>query len=237
VVGRKQSSGSNQPEAASLSVAGADLNEIVAYNLRRARELRGWTQEEAAKALEPLLGQLLPQASISAMERAYEGERRREFDAHELLAFALAFDLPLVWFFLPPPGDHRTLHHTTNIVSELYGLVFGREDQLEPVYDRLRQLGIDEPDQAARTTETLTGRPSPARQISYRQRRKQLLLALLDDYTDGVDRAAEQLGQFFDHLRQIGVRGLVAEQLDDADYLARPGLDSSATKAKRSSKS
>lgn len=236
MAGRKQTSSGNQSEAASLSVGGADLNEIVAYNVRRARELRGWTQEEAAIALEPLLGQRLPQASISAMERAYEGERRREFDAHELLAFALAFDLPLFWFFLPPPGDHRTLHHTTNIVSELYGLLFGREDQLEPVYDRLRQLGIDEPDQAARTIEHLTGRPSPARKTSYREHRKQLLLALLDHYTDGVDRAAEQIGQFFDHLRQVGVRGLVAEELNDADYLSPPDPDTAALKAKRPSR-
>ena len=47
----------------------ADLNEIVAYNFRAARELRGWTQEETARALERLLGQRLPQASISAIER------------------------------------------------------------------------------------------------------------------------------------------------------------------------
>lgn len=84
---------------------------------------------------------------------------------------ALAFDLPLVWFFLPPPQDHRTLHRTTNIVSELYGIVLGEERQLGPVYDRLRQLGIDEPSEPALTVETLTGRPSPARQANYRERR------------------------------------------------------------------
>lgn len=132
MVGRRRAPADSQHPAPD-EVVGADLNEIVAYNLRRARELRGWTQEEAAAALEPLLGQRLPQASISAMERAYEGERRREFDAHELLAFALAFDLPLVWFLLPPPGDHRTLQRTSNTVGELYGLVFGRTDQLGPV--------------------------------------------------------------------------------------------------------
>lgn len=199
----------------------ADLNGVVAYNFRAARELRGWTQEETAQALEPLLGQRLPQASISAIERAYEGDRRREFDAHEILAFAIAFDLPMVWFFLPPPGDHRILHHATNTVSELYAIVLGREDQLGPVYDRLRQLGIDDPSQAARTVEALTGRASPARQDSYRERRKQMLLALLDQYTDRVDRAAEEIGAFFDHLRLVGVRGLVAENLNDPDYVSR----------------
>ncbi len=88
---------------------GVNLNEIVAYNFRRARELRGWTQEEAAVALEPFLGTRLRQAAVSSIEGAFGGDRRREFDAQELLAFACGFDLPLIWFFLPPPEDHRTL--------------------------------------------------------------------------------------------------------------------------------
>jgi hypothetical protein len=222
MAGRKRASAEEAPQPPIRSGHEADLNEIVAYNFRLARELRGWTQEATAEALEPLLGQRLPQASISAIERAYDGERRREFDAQEVLAFALAFDLPLVWFFLPPPADHRTLHRTSNIVSELYGLVLGREDQLEPVHERLRQLGIDEPSEVDRTIENLTGKPSRARQDSYRQRRKEMLLALLDQYTDDVDRAADEIGTFFDHLRQVGVRGLVAERLNDPDYVYRP---------------
>lgn len=223
MVGRKRTPTATEPQSSSEIRPGqADLNEIVAYNFRAARELRGWTQDETARALEGLLGQRLPQASISAIERAYEGDRRREFDAHEILAFALAFDLPLIWFFLPPPKDHRNLHHTTNIVSELYGIVFGQEKQLGPVYDRLRQLGIDEPSQVDKTIENLTGKPSRARQTSYRQRRKEMLLALLDQYTDEVDRAADEIGAFFDHLRQVGVRGFVAEHLDDADYHSPP---------------
>jgi transcriptional regulator with XRE-family HTH domain len=223
MVGRRRTSTGTEPEAISDARPGqADLNEIVAYNFRAARELRGWTQDETAQALERLLGQRLPQASISAIERAYEGDRRREFDAHEILAYALAFDLPLVWFFLPPPRDHRGLHHTTNVVSELYGIVFGEERQLGPVYDRLRQLGIDDPTQVDRTIENLTGKRSRARQSSYRHRRKEMLLALLDQYTDEVDRAAEEIGAFFDHLRQVGVRGLVAEQLHDGEYIGLP---------------
>jgi transcriptional regulator with XRE-family HTH domain len=222
MVGHKRTPAEENARQPSPRPSEADLNEIVAYNFRQARELRGWTQEDTARALEPLLGQRLPQASISAIERAYEGDRRREFDAQEILAFALAFELPLVWFFLPPPRDHRNLRHTTNIVSELYGIVFGTESQLEPVYERLRQLGIEEPDQVDRTIENITGKPSRARKTSYRQRRKELLLALLDDYTDDVDRAAEEIGTFFDHLRQVGIRGLVAERLNDDEYMQRP---------------
>jgi hypothetical protein len=52
-------------------------------------------------------------------------------------------------------GDHRILHHTTNIVSELNGIVLG------PVYDRLRPLGIGDPGDNERIIENLTGRPAP----------------------------------------------------------------------------
>ena len=236
MVGRKRAPADETHKVLPQNPGQADLNQIVAYNFRQARELRGWTQDEAAIALEPLLGQRLPQASISAIERAYEGDRRREFDAQEILAFALAFNLPLVWFFLPPPGDHRTLERTTNIVSELYGIVFGREDQLGPVYDRLRQLGIDEPDQVDKAVENITGKPSHARQTSYQQRRKEMLLALLDQYSDDVDRAADEMGAFFDHLRQVGVRGFVAERLDDPDYVYRPEHRQNAKKKSRTTR-
>jgi transcriptional regulator with XRE-family HTH domain len=218
MVGRRRTTAEEMQQNAPRSPGEADLNEIVAYNFRAARELRGLTQEETAERLEQFIGQRLPQASISAIERSYEGERRREFDAQEILAFALAFDLPLLWFFLPPPGDTRRLYRTSDYVRELYGIVFGRDDKLEPIDERLRQIGIEEPTEAARTVEVLTGKPSPARQASYRQRRKEMLLALLDEYTDEVDKAADELGAFFDHLRLIGVRGFVAEHLNDPDF-------------------
>lgn len=196
----------------------ADLNEIVAYNFRRARELRGWTQDEAAMRLEPFLGQRLRQASISAIEGAFSGERRREFDAQEILAFACGFDLPVLWFFLPPPGDSRRLEHTSDRVHELYTLVLGREDQLDVLYDRFRELGMPEPDATDDKLGRVFGAPTATTLGDYRHRRKEMLLALLDDYADQVDASAEEMGQFFDHLRQVGIRGFVAEHAMDPDY-------------------
>jgi hypothetical protein len=175
-----------------------------------------------AERLERRLGARLPQASISAIERAFDGDKRREFDAHEIYVFAMTFALPIVWFFLPPPSDHRPLRNSSEMVSELYGIVFGREDQLEPIYDRLRQIGVDDPTDLDRTIEAISGAPSPARKTSYRERRKEMLLALLDDYSDEVDKAADEVGQFFDHLRQVGVRGFVAERLKDKEYTLGP---------------
>ncbi len=195
-----------------------DLNQVVAYNIREARLLRGWTQEELAERLEPYLGQRLTQAGVSSIERAWDGERRREFDAHELLIFAMVFDLPILWFLLPPPDDHRLMRSTTRPVDELYAWLLGQPDQLEPVYERLRQLGISDPTAAEATVEKITGVPATAKQWSYRERRRELLLALLDEHADSLDNAVDELGRWMDHLRQVGIRGFIAEHTGDEDF-------------------
>src|SRR5262245_52121271 len=81
-------------------------NQVVAYNVAKARTLRGWTQEQAAEALEPYLGTRLSAASFSALERtAWRLDRLKEFDADELLALSRAFDMPIGFFFTPPSPD------------------------------------------------------------------------------------------------------------------------------------
>lgn len=77
-------------------------NQIVAFNVAKARMLRGWTQEEAARALAPHLGTLLSSASFSAIERSVDGGRIRQFSADEILALARGFRLTIGWFFTPP---------------------------------------------------------------------------------------------------------------------------------------
>ena len=200
-----------------------DLNQVVAYNIREARQLRGWTQEELADRLAPYLGQRLTQAGVSSIERAWDGERRREFDAHELLIFAMVFDLPILWFLLPPPGDHRVMRSTTRPVDELYAWLLGLPHQLKPLYQRLRQLGITDPTTAEKTVENITGIPGAAKQWSYRERRKELLLAILDEHADSLDTAVEELGRIVDHLRQVGLRGFIAEHTGDEDFTYRDG--------------
>lgn len=206
------------PEPEPVPWPEVDLNQVVAYNVRQARELRDWTQEELAARLEPYLGQRLTQAAVSAIERAWDGERRREFDAHELLVFALVFDLPIIWFMLPPAGDRRMLRATTRPLNEMYSLMLGKPHQLEPLYARLREYGIVDPDAAEEAVERITGVPSTSRRYSYKQRRKELMLALLDQHADDLDAAVEELGGWFDHLRQVGIRGFVAENTFDSDF-------------------
>lgn len=82
---------------------GFTANQIVAFNLIQAREWRDWTQEEAATALEPYLGVRWSKATFSQAERSVAGRFIRNFTADEIVAFARGFDLPVTWFFMPPP--------------------------------------------------------------------------------------------------------------------------------------
>jgi len=82
-------------------------NQVVAYNLRRARELReptGFTQDQAAEHLEKFLGERWSTAVFSAAERSVTGKRVRVFDADTIHALARAFEVPIGFFFLPPDG-------------------------------------------------------------------------------------------------------------------------------------
>ncbi len=77
-------------------------NQVVAYNVAKARALRGWTQEKAAEELAPYLGAKLSVASFSALERsAWNPSRIKVFSADELLALSRGFDLPIGFFFIP----------------------------------------------------------------------------------------------------------------------------------------
>lgn len=81
------------------------INEIVSYNLMRARRSNAWTQQDVADLLEKYTGRAWSNASVSAAERAWQGGRPRKFDANELVALAKIFDVPVGYFFLPPEDE------------------------------------------------------------------------------------------------------------------------------------
>lgn len=82
-------------------------NQLVAYNLMRARKSQGWSQDQAAESLEPYLGVRWSKTVYSAAERSYQSKRVRQFTADEILAMSRAFGVPPLYFFLPPPADAR----------------------------------------------------------------------------------------------------------------------------------
>lgn len=132
-----------------------DVNAVVSYNVRMIRVRRGWTQQSVAERLALLTKHLLPQASISAMERAFDGERRRRFDAHELYLLSVVFDVPLMYFFLPPPGaGGERLAHTDRPVTELYSALLGPASNTTVLDERLTDI----PEQADEVLSSLVRR-------------------------------------------------------------------------------
>ena len=80
-------------------------NQLVAQRIALARQLRGWTQEEAADRLEKFLGAKWSPATFSIVERSVDGKRIRQFTADELVALSRAFEVPIGWWFTPSWGD------------------------------------------------------------------------------------------------------------------------------------
>jgi transcriptional regulator with XRE-family HTH domain len=128
-------------------------NQVVAYNVGRARGLRGWTQEQAASELSNHLEKRMSRASYSAIERSIGGGRVKQFSADELVALARGFNLPLLWFLLPPPlDDDPGLHvpHTTSRgieFTEFLDIVFGTSENVEPYRENLCKWARDATDE------------------------------------------------------------------------------------------
>lgn len=83
----------------------------------------------------------LPQASISQMEWSFDGKRRRLFDAQDLYLLSKVFEVPIVYFFLPPPPClGETVAHSGEPVSALLDAVFGTPSSLRAVDGRLVEI-------------------------------------------------------------------------------------------------
>ncbi|HEV8624440.1 MAG TPA: hypothetical protein VG034_08270 [Acidimicrobiia bacterium] len=128
---------------------GMTPNQIVAYNLNQARIWKGWTQEQAADALAPYVGSRWSKANFSAAERSMDGQRIRNFDADEIVAFARTFELPVTFFFMPPApwsGDLPVRLETPDAgrlgeaLTRMVDLVFGERHNIGLLSIRLEQF-------------------------------------------------------------------------------------------------
>jgi len=124
-------------------------NQVVAYNLPRARLFKGWTQEEAAEALASYLGTRWSVANFSAIERSVDGGRIRQFTADDLLALSRGFELPIGFFLTPPGDDPRRVRIATPDTRKqggadamvLLDAVLGTEENLEVWEQVLATIG------------------------------------------------------------------------------------------------
>lgn len=190
---------------------GLDVNAVVSYNVKAIRERRGWTQQSVAERLGQLTGHQLPQASISAMERGFDGERRRRFDAHELYLLSVVFDVPIAYFFIPPPGTGlEELADSGRPVSELYAALLGQEWQLGPLDERLAEIQINNPEETDAALAAVFGGPEEGAQNwheSFRTWRKKRLREIEREYGDRLDEVALFLKEFGTKVEALGPRG------------------------------
>ena len=196
-----------------------NVNQIVAYNLRAARQLCRMTQKSLAQELTRVSGIRVTDAMVSEMERAWDGERRREFDAHEIAVFAVALKVPMAYFFLPPLNEYRKIEQLGCSVRELHLLMFGYFHNVKVLDDRMLELGkhLLPADEYLMTG--FTGEMGP---WTYKERRKELLMALLDGLDDDLERALTEVGDFIDRLRSVGYRGFIAQHANDDDLGVPP---------------
>lgn len=113
-------------------------NNLVAMNLQAARKYRGWTQKQALAHLAEF-GVTWSIASLSDAERSWNParSRNREFDATQLVAFSLAYEMPISYWFLPPPDERRDMIDDADLLLEL---LFDSSPEVE---DRLLAQGAN----------------------------------------------------------------------------------------------
>lgn len=190
--------------------SGLDVNAVVSYNVKAIRERTGMTQQGVAERLAQLTGHQLPQASISAMERGFDGERRRRFDAHELYLLSVVFDVPIAYFFIPPPGMSGVeLADTRRPVAELYRALLGTEAQLPAVDDRLAEIKIENPEASDEVLAAIFGPDEASRNWHqhFRTWRKRRLREVEVEYGDRLDEVADFLGEFATKIKALGPSG------------------------------
>jgi len=141
------------------------------------------------------------------MERGFDGERRRRFDAHELYLLSVLFDVPIAYFFVPPPGSERTHLADTGVsLSTLYAAVLGQEHQLAPLDERLSEIGIKNPEEADQAMVAVLGPKTAtgAWHDHFRVWRKRRLRQLERQYGDRLDEVADFLSEFAAQIKAVG---------------------------------
>lgn len=189
---------------------GLDVNAVVSYNVKAIRERTGMTQQAVADRLAQLTGHQLPQASISAMERGFDGERRRRFDAHELYLLSVVFDVPVIYFLIPPPGMKGVeLADTRRPVAELYQAVLGTDWQLPAVDERLAEIKIKDPEASDEVLAAIFSPDGAAGNWHphFRTWRKRRLREVEREYGDPLDEVADFLGEFASKIKALGPSG------------------------------
>ncbi len=190
-----------------------DANQIVAANLKLAREMHGWTQTEVANILNEATGATYTKATISAMERSAEGGKRRLFDAQELLVFSRVFYVPIVWFFIPTPdlAPQRLALMGDERVGDIIEFLFGRDEGRRLIGERLQDLKANDPDGIGETWMNLVGHFSDVTWSEYKASRDAAIAALAEEergtFIQSMGTVVLALTDFQERLEEVVDRG------------------------------
>ena len=225
------------------------VHQIVAYNFRRAREEEGWTQPQTSEMLQPYLGYRLNQAGVSAIERTFDSDRRRNIDVAEVVAFARCFQRPVGWFFLPPPryGEHliepasndaNSRYNETTL--ELIYHVLGRPQGWRSLLGRIDELIVTDGPAAREAVEIAIQDRASEFETQINLRRSTLQQVMLADLMNPGDRAVQKLAESLIELIKLtpeGFRLLRSPTRDEAlkllaegDRLVKPFIADAARK-------
>ena len=172
-----------------------DANQAVAFNFRLAREMRGWTQDETALRLEPYLGQRLPKSSISAIERSADTDRRRVFTVQEVVAFAITFELPFIWFLIPPPDIGLKLEGLDGPVAQLWRIALGTDAQADQIEGRLAAFAEYNPDAAREMAAEALDFELGVTLDHYQHLRRDALVDMVTEERDALDQLFAEMMQ------------------------------------------
>ncbi len=191
-----------------------NANQIVAYNMRRARKRRGWNQEDLAEALYPYSGQLLKKAAISNRERsAFSASRRVVFDAEEITALAMAFSLPVSWFFIPPPEACETGAAPGDAdlwVEQLLALLFGADDQQALIAERIAEIAEGSPARAGAAAELVSAGVAEHGWQNWSTIRSGWIEACLMAERSNLDELFDKIASMVDAYQRLSIRDLDA---------------------------
>ncbi len=226
------------------------VHQIVAYNFRRAREEEGWTQTQTSEMLQPYLGYRLNQAGVSAIERTFDSDRRRNIDVAEVVAFARCFQRPIGWFFLPPPSfgahliepasHHANLSRHNETTLELIYHVLGRPQGWRSLLGRIDELIVSDGPAAREAVEIAIQDRASEFETQINLRRSTLQQVMLADLMNPGDRAVQKLAESLIELIKLtpeGFRLLRSTNRDEAlkllaegDRLVKPFIADAARK-------
>ena len=157
-------------------------NQIVAYNLRRARLVEGWTQQQTADALG------ISRANYSLIEGSFGRDSRiRNFTADDLLVYSELFDLPVLWFLLPPISSDEDSDDLEVVMGDRSLDVMGYLRRVMPDFDF---VSLVDPDSKTRAMENRLAELEGVLDLPITRRINSIMGPLV---AQGLDKAVPEL--------------------------------------------